>query len=70
LVLVYRAFDVEILRIARHFNMKVEEVAVTWTEIEGSKLVPVWSWLQMGKDLMSIWLRYKIGAWRMLPKIE
>ncbi|XP_046822362.1 dolichyl-phosphate beta-glucosyltransferase isoform X1 [Vespa crabro] len=58
------AFDVEMLYIAKHFNIPVTEVAVNWTEIEGSKIVPFWSWLQMGKDLVLIWLRYKIGAWK------
>ncbi|XP_054442539.1 dolichyl-phosphate beta-glucosyltransferase [Pteronotus mesoamericanus] len=59
------AFDVELLYIAQSFKIPVAEVAVTWTEIEGSKLVPVWSWLQMGKDLLCIRLRYMTGAWRL-----
>ncbi|XP_043669870.1 dolichyl-phosphate beta-glucosyltransferase [Vespula pensylvanica] len=58
------AFDVEMLYIAKYFNIPVTEIAVNWTEIEGSKIVPFWSWLQMGKDLVLIWLRYKIGAWK------
>lgn len=58
------AFDVEMLYIAKHFNIPVTEIAVNWTEIEGSKIIPFWSWLQMGKDLVLIWLRYKIGAWK------
>ncbi|KAK5643902.1 hypothetical protein RI129_007747 [Pyrocoelia pectoralis] len=57
------AFDAELLYIAKKLNIPVTEVAVNWTEIEGSKLVPIWSWLQMGKDLFVIWLRYQIGAW-------
>ncbi|CAG0887319.1 unnamed protein product [Darwinula stevensoni] len=64
------AFDVELLKIAYYFNMRMEEVAVTWTEIEGSKVIPVWSWVQMGKDLMVIWFRYKAGIWRITPKIN
>ncbi|KAJ8873531.1 hypothetical protein PR048_024349 [Dryococelus australis] len=59
------AFDVELLYIAERLGIPVEEVAVTWTEIEGSKVVPVWSWLQMGRDLVLIWLRYLLGAWRL-----
>lgn len=58
------AFDVELLYIAQKLNIPVSEVAVNWTEIDGSKIVPVWSWLQMGRDLFLIWLRYAIGAWR------
>lgn len=58
------AFDVEMLYIAQTLKMPITEIAVNWTEIEGSKVVPFWSWLQMGRDLVLIWLRYRIGAWR------
>ncbi|XP_039601746.1 dolichyl-phosphate beta-glucosyltransferase [Polypterus senegalus] len=57
------AFDVELLYIAQCLNIPITEVAVNWTEIEGSKLVPFWSWLQMGRDLIFIRLRYLTGAW-------
>ncbi|XP_058062856.1 dolichyl-phosphate beta-glucosyltransferase [Anopheles bellator] len=59
------AFDVELLFIAQSYRMPIEEVAVNWTEIEGSKLTPFWSWLQMGRDLILIWFRYAIGAWQL-----
>ncbi|XP_076788497.1 dolichyl-phosphate beta-glucosyltransferase isoform X2 [Arvicanthis niloticus] len=59
------AFDVELLYIAQFLQIPIAEVAVNWTEIEGSKLVPFWSWLQMGKDLLFIRLRYLTGAWRL-----
>lgn len=59
------AFDVELLYIAQCFRIPIAEVAVNWTEIEGSKLVPVWSWLQMGRDLVFIRLRYITGAWKL-----
>lgn len=59
------AFDVELLYIAQCFKIPIGEVAVNWTEIEGSKLVPVWSWLQMGRDLVFIRLRYLTGVWRL-----
>ncbi|XP_021503488.1 dolichyl-phosphate beta-glucosyltransferase isoform X1 [Meriones unguiculatus] len=59
------AFDVELLYIAQFLQIPIAEVAVNWTEIEGSKLVPFWSWLQMGKDLLFIRLRYLMGAWRL-----
>ncbi|XP_065752044.1 dolichyl-phosphate beta-glucosyltransferase isoform X2 [Phocoena phocoena] len=59
------AFDVELLYIAQFFKIPIAEIAVNWTEIEGSKLVPFWSWLQMGKDLLLIRLRYLTGAWRL-----
>ncbi|XP_014471417.1 PREDICTED: dolichyl-phosphate beta-glucosyltransferase [Dinoponera quadriceps] len=58
------AFDVEMLYIAQSINIPITEIAVNWTEIDGSKIIPFWSWLQMGKDLFFIWLRYRIGAWK------
>ncbi|XP_030384293.1 dolichyl-phosphate beta-glucosyltransferase [Scaptodrosophila lebanonensis] len=58
------AFDVELLYLAEHLQLPMSEVAVRWTEIDGSKLTPIWSWLQMGVDLFMIWLRYLTGAWR------
>ncbi|NP_001279879.1 dolichyl-phosphate beta-glucosyltransferase [Callorhinchus milii] len=63
------AFDVELLYIAQCLKIPIAEVAVKWTEIEGSKLVPFWSWLQMGRDLLIIRLRYLTGAWSLeMPK--
>ncbi|XP_053312318.1 dolichyl-phosphate beta-glucosyltransferase [Spea bombifrons] len=59
------AFDVELLYIAQCLKIKVAEVAVNWTEIEGSKLVPFWSWLQMGRDLLFIRSRYLTGVWKL-----
>lgn len=52
------------LYIAQSKKIPIAEVAVNWTEIDGSKVTPVWSWIQMGKDLGLIWLRYLIGAWK------
>nr|CAG4644225.1 EOG090X0BIY [Lepidurus arcticus] len=58
------AFDVELLFIAEKLSIPVEEVAIRWTEIDGTKMVPVLSWIQMGRDLFLIWLRYASRAWR------
>ncbi|KAF7255670.1 hypothetical protein EG68_07335 [Paragonimus skrjabini miyazakii] len=58
------AFDVDLLYLARHFDMEVVEVPVHWHEVGGSKLVPIFSWLQMAKDLLLIRLRYSLGAWK------
>ncbi|XP_012269887.1 dolichyl-phosphate beta-glucosyltransferase [Athalia rosae] len=58
------AFDVEMLFIAQTLRIPITEIAVNWTEIDGSKVVPIWSWLQMGRDLGLIWLKYRIGAWK------
>ncbi|XP_062585851.1 dolichyl-phosphate beta-glucosyltransferase-like [Saccostrea cucullata] len=62
------AFDVDMLFLAQYFNIPVGEVAITWTEIEGSKMVPVFSWIQMGKDIILIRLRYLLGAWKIKEK--
>ncbi|CAG2117978.1 unnamed protein product [Medioppia subpectinata] len=58
------AFDVELLLIAERLDTNIGEIAVNWTEIEGSKVVPFWSWLQMGKDVAIISLKYTTGACR------
>lgn len=63
----FRAFDVELLFIAESFKMPIDEIAVNWTEIEGSKLTPLMSSIQMGRDLIMIWLKYQIGAWKLKP---
>ncbi|MCP9262653.1 Dolichyl-phosphate beta-glucosyltransferase [Dirofilaria immitis] len=57
------AFDVELLFLAEQFNIPIREVPVTWHEVDGSKIVPVISWIQMGRDLMLIWFRYTTGIW-------
>lgn len=59
------AFDVELLYIAQCLGIPVAEKAVNWQEIDGSKMVPIFSWLQMGKDLLLIRARYMIGAWQL-----
>lgn len=87
IMLLYRAFDVELLYIAQHLNMPVREVAVNWQEIEGrkmchfseamtasfiikigSKMVPIFSWMEMGRDLVFIRARYFFGIWSILSK--
>ena len=64
------AFDVEIFVIANILGIKACEVAVNWQEIDGSKLVPIYSWLEMAKDLAMIRARYLIGAWSVNVKEE
>ncbi|XP_008473528.1 dolichyl-phosphate beta-glucosyltransferase [Diaphorina citri] len=58
------AFDVELLFIAEVLHIPMAEVSVNWTEIEGSKIVPVFSWIQMGWDVLNIWLHYTLGLWK------
>lgn len=64
------AFDAEMLYIAQRLKMPIKEVAVHWTEIEGSKLTPIISWIEMGMDLFFIWFRYLIGAWRIRDQLD
>ncbi|VVC89820.1 unnamed protein product [Leptidea sinapis] len=58
------AFDVELLYIAQRLNIPIVEIPVRWTEIDGSKVTPVLSWIQMGLDLGLIWFKHRIGAWK------
>ncbi|XP_021954626.1 dolichyl-phosphate beta-glucosyltransferase [Folsomia candida] len=64
------AFDVELLCIAQALKIPIAEVGVNWTEIEGSKVTPILSWLQMGRDLFLIWFHYAIGAWKLIKKSD
>ncbi|XP_070552271.1 dolichyl-phosphate beta-glucosyltransferase-like [Ptychodera flava] len=64
------AFDVELLYIAQRLRIPIAEVAVNWTEIDGSKMTPVWSWLQMGRDLIFIRLHYVFGIWKIDKTIK
>lgn len=64
------AFDVEMLHLAQHLGIPIDEVAVEWNEIEGTKMTPVLSWLEMGLDLIVIWLRYTLGAWKIKGDIK
>lgn len=57
------AFDVELLHLAESLNIQIHEICVQWHEVEGSKIVPIFSWLQMGRDVLSIAFMYLIGAW-------
>ena len=57
------AFDVELLFLAEKVGIEVLEVSVNWTEVDGSKIVPVFSWLQMGRDVLIISYMYVVGAW-------
>eukprot|EP01132_Coremiostelium_polycephalum_P002947 gene2947-3678_t len=58
------AFDVELLYIAQRLgDIPIAEVAVNWTEVDGSKLDPFSSSIQMAKDILRIRLRYILGIW-------
>nr|XP_039273055.1 dolichyl-phosphate beta-glucosyltransferase-like [Styela clava] len=63
------AFDAELLYIAESLNIPIAEVAVYWTEIDGSKMVPVLSWIQMGWDLLLIYIWHMTRMWT-IEKME
>ena len=44
--------------------MKILEIDINWQEIDGSK-VTVASWVQMGRDILLIRLKYLFGAWKL-----
>ncbi|XP_037927285.1 dolichyl-phosphate beta-glucosyltransferase [Teleopsis dalmanni] len=62
------AFDVELLYLAERLRLPISEISVNWKEIDGSKLTPFWSWLQMGIDLLLIWFRYTTDIWQIPNK--
>jgi len=64
------AFDVEMLKIAEMVGVPVSEVAVRWTEIDGSKLNPILAAIQMFRDIFLLWLRYAVGAWKLCEKSD
>lgn len=45
-------------------NFSIAEIAVNWIEIEGSKVTPIFSWIQMGRDIILIWFRYTFKIWK------
>lgn len=51
-------------------SVPITEVAVNWKEIDGSKLDPASASIQMFKDIMLLWLRYKLRLWRVLDEAE
>jgi len=58
------AFDVELLYLAERFKIPISEVAVNWTEIDGSKLSPFEATVQMARDLLRIRGNYMFGIWK------
>jgi hypothetical protein len=60
-----RAFDVELLYLAQRRGYPIREVAVNWTEIDGSHLSIFGSSIQMFRDLLRIRFQYLTGKWRL-----
>lgn len=62
--LVRWAFDVEMIYIAQHSNITVSEIPVTWTEIEGSKLVFIPATMSFFRDYFALITYYNLGIWK------
>lgn len=63
------AFDVELLYLAEQTNCVMGEIAITWQEIDGSKIVPVFSWIRMGWDVVCLATLYLLGVYK-VPNIK
>ena len=62
------AFDIELIHLAQSHGIPLSEVAVRWTEIEGSKLIQskldlVKASVFMARDILCVRLSYLIGIW-------
>jgi len=56
-------FDIELLYVAIGFNIPIDEVAVNWEEIDGSKLNVLDASVQMAWDLLRIRVNYMFRNW-------
>lgn len=63
------AFDVELLYLAERTKCKIGEIPINWKEIQGSKIVPVFSWIRMGWDVICLSLLYRLGIFK-IPKLK
>ena len=59
-----------VIKVAEILKIPTAEVSVNWTEIDGSKLDPISASIQMFKDLFFLWLRYFVGVWKIVEKVE
>lgn len=58
------AFDTEIVLLCRILRLKVSEVDVNWTEIDGSKLNVAVASIQMLRDMVLLRLLYLLNIWK------
>lgn len=58
------AFDVELLYLAEQTKCTIGEIAINWQEIDGSKVVPVFSWIRMGWDVLCLATFYTLGIYK------
>jgi dolichyl-phosphate beta-glucosyltransferase len=58
------AFDVEVLHVARMRGYKIDEVPINWTNVDGSKVNLVLDSSKMFMDVVKVWLRSSLGAYK------
>jgi dolichyl-phosphate beta-glucosyltransferase len=58
------AFDVELLHVARLHGLRIEEVPINWTNVDGSKVNLVLDSSKMFVDVLKIKLRSIIGLYK------
>ena len=58
------AFDVELLYLAEQLRCTMGEIAINWKEVDGSKIVPVFSWIRMGWDVVCLATLYNLGVYK------
>ncbi|GAB2300111.1 hypothetical protein Dimus_034150 [Dionaea muscipula] len=56
-------FDVELVYLCRYFRIPTAEIAVTWSEIPGSKLSPL-SIVNMLWEIALMFVGYRTGMWK------
>jgi dolichyl-phosphate beta-glucosyltransferase len=56
-------FDIELILLALWLSIPVQEVAVHWHEVEGSKIRLATDSVRMAIDLLVIRLNYWTGRW-------
>ena len=57
-------FDVEILILAIRKRIQIEEIPISWHEVDGSKMVLAIDSIKMAKDLVIIRMAYLLGIYR------
>ncbi|KAL7670648.1 hypothetical protein ACOME3_005579 [Neoechinorhynchus agilis] len=57
------AFDVELLYVAEQLKIQADEVAISWKEVSGSKVIPFFTWISMAYDIFRMWFKYNVGIY-------
>ncbi|KAG5190156.1 Dolichyl-phosphate beta-glucosyltransferase, family GT2 [Tribonema minus] len=68
------AFDIELVYLCERFGIPMVEVAVTWHEVPGSKLITskldiITTSLTMLRDMLCVRVCYTAGIWKICPTV-